>query len=222
MPPLPGFPIDGEACPRATLATGSYRTAGFARGICPWYVARRRLVLATLWVKVVAFPEFVPEFRRLKATPPKAEQERKFPIARASHQCYFFSRMNAKKLADPLSRREREILNILYRRGRATAAEVQESLTDPPSYSAVRAMLRILEDKGHAVHEEEGARYVYLPAIPRERAKRSALRQLLDTFFESSPEQAILTLLDDASLRISDADLDRISVQVERARREGR
>lgn len=136
--------------------------------------------------------------------------------------------MSAKKLAatnghaETLSRREREILNVLYRKGRATAAEVQEEMADPPSYSAVRAMLRILEDKGHAMHEQDGPRYVYLPAVSRDRAKRSALRHLLSTFFENSPEQAISALLGDASSKLSPEDLDRISALVEKARKEGR
>ena len=138
--------------------------------------------------------------------------------------------MSAKKIAgatknvtpDSLSRREREILNILYRRGRATAGEVQESRSDPPSDSAVRAMLRILEDKGHATHEQDGQRYVYLPSVSRDRAKRSALKNLLSTFFENSAEQAISALLDDSGSKLSGEDLDRISEMVERARKEGR
>jgi predicted transcriptional regulator len=136
--------------------------------------------------------------------------------------------MSAKKLAnqnghaETLSRREREILNVLYRKRRATSAEVQEEMADPPSYSAVRAMLRILEDKGHAMHEQDGPRYVYLPAVSRDRAKRSALRHLLSTFFENSPEQAISALLGDASSKLSPEDLDRISALVEKARKEGR
>lgn len=113
-------------------------------------------------------------------------------------------------------------MNILYRRGRATAVEVQESLSDPPSYSAVRAMLRILEDKGHATHEQDGQRYVYLPSVSRDRAKRSALKNLLSTFFENSAEQAISALLDDSGSKLSGEDLDRISEMVERARKEGR
>lgn len=138
--------------------------------------------------------------------------------------------MSAKKTAsksaasgaDTLSRREREILNILYRKGRATAAEVQERLSEAPSYSAVRAMLRILETKGHATHEQDGQRYVYLPAVSRERAKRSALRHLLHTFFDNSAEQAISALLGDASPSLSDGELSRISAMVEKARKEGR
>lgn len=137
--------------------------------------------------------------------------------------------MSAKKSAstrggsatDGLSRREREILHILYREGRATVAEVQERLSEAPGYSAVRAMLRILEDKGHAMHEQDGQRYVYLPVVSRERAKRSALRQVLHTFFDNSAEQAISALLGDASASLSDDELDRISAMVEKARKEG-
>ncbi len=123
--------------------------------------------------------------------------------------------------ADTLSRREREILHILYREGRAAAAEVRERLTDAPSYSAVRATLRILEEKGHAVHELDGQRYVYLPAVSRERAKRSALRQVLHTFFDNSAAQAISALLGDASASLTEDELDRISAMVEKARKEG-
>jgi BlaI family penicillinase repressor len=120
-----------------------------------------------------------------------------------------------------LSRRERQIVDILYARGRATAAEVQTGLPDPPSYSAVRAMLRILEEKGHVRHEQDGPRYVYLPTVARDNAKRSALRHMLRTFFEGSAEQAISTLLDDASTRLSDAELDRLARLIDQARRTG-
>src|ERR687892_1753081 len=97
-----------------------------------------------------------------------------------------------------LSRRERQIVDILYSQGRATAAEVQAALPDPPSYSAVRAMLRILEEKGHVRHEQDGPRYVYVPTVTRDRAKRSALRHVLQTFFDGSTEQAITALLDES------------------------
>ena len=102
-----------------------------------------------------------------------------------------------------LSRRERQILDILYQRGQATAAEVQTELPEPPSYSAVRALLRILEEKGHVRHEQDGPRYVYLPTIARDNAQRSALRHILQTFFDGSAEQAISALLDDQSSRFS-------------------
>jgi predicted transcriptional regulator len=120
-----------------------------------------------------------------------------------------------------LSRRERQIVDILYTQGRATAAEVQAALPDPPSYSAVRAMLRILEDKGHVRHEQEGPRYVYLPTVARDNAKRSALRHMLQTFFDGSTEQAISALLDDSSARLSDRELDRLARMIDQARKAG-
>jgi len=121
-----------------------------------------------------------------------------------------------------LSRREREIMDVIYRSGRATAAEVLEQLADPPSYSAVRALLRVLEDKGHLRHEADGPRYVFVPTVPRERARQSALRQLLHTFFDGSTEQAVAALLDLASTKLSDAELERLSRLIADARKEGR
>jgi len=127
-----------------------------------------------------------------------------------------------KTSLNELSRRERQIMDILFREGQATASEVQAALADPPSYSAVRAMLRVLEDKGHARHEQDGPRYVYKPVIARERAKRSAMRHLLHTFFEGSHEQAVAALLDEASASLSDKDLDRLAEVIDRHRgREG-
>jgi predicted transcriptional regulator len=120
-----------------------------------------------------------------------------------------------------LSRRERQIIDILYANGRSTAAEVQAALPEPPSYSAVRAMLRILEDKGHVRHEQDGPRYVYVPTIGRDNAKRSALHHMLDTFFDGSAEQAISALLDDKSAKLSDAELDRLARMIDRARSTG-
>ena len=120
-----------------------------------------------------------------------------------------------------LSRRERQIMDFLYQRGRATAAEVQENLPDPPSYSAVRAMLRVLEDKGHARHEQDGPRYVYVPRVARDRAKRSALRHVVRTFFDGSKEQLVAALLDDKSTQLSKDELDRLAGLIERARKEG-
>lgn len=128
----------------------------------------------------------------------------------------------AKTATPPdLSRRERQILDVLYKAGRATAAEVQEAMPSAPSYSAVRTLLRILEDKGHVRHEQDGARYVYFPIVARDAAKRSALRHLLNTFFEGSTTQAIAALLDDDASRLSNADLDRLSAAIKRARKEG-
>lgn len=120
-----------------------------------------------------------------------------------------------------LSRRERQILDILYQRGQATAADVQNALPEPPSYSAVRALLRILEDKGHVRHQQDGPRYVYVPTLARENAKRSALRHVLRTFFDGSAEQAISALLDESSTNLSTAELDRLARLIEDARRSG-
>src|SRR3954465_6291182 len=123
---------------------------------------------------------------------------------------------------DPLSRRERQIMDVVYRLGRATAAEVKESLPDPPSYSAIRALLRVLEEKGHLRHEQDGPRYVFLPTVPRERARRSALRRLVQTFFEGSTAQAVAALLGEPGARLSDEELDRLSHLIDQARQEGR
>lgn len=128
----------------------------------------------------------------------------------------------SKETNTKLSRREREIMNVIYRAGRATAAEVLDQLADPPSYSAVRALLRVLEEKGHLRHEEDGPRYVFLPTVPRERAGQSALKQLLHTFFDGSTEQAVAALLDLSSTRLSDDELGRLSRLIADARKEGR
>ena len=121
-----------------------------------------------------------------------------------------------------LSRRERQIMDILYQRGRSSASEVRDSMSDAPSYSAVRAMLRVLEEKGHVRHEAEGLRYVYLPTIPRDKAKRSAVKHLLDTFFNDSPEQVVAALLDVGSTRLTREELDRMAAMIEAARKEGK
>ena len=121
-----------------------------------------------------------------------------------------------------LSRRERQILEILYRRGKASAADVRADMDDAPSYSAVRAMLRVLEEKGHVKHQAEGLKYVYLPTVTRERAKRSAVKHLLDTFFNDSPEKIVAALLDVSATRLTRAELDRMAQLIEKARKEGR
>lgn len=118
-----------------------------------------------------------------------------------------------------LSRRERQIMDILYQRGRATAAEIHEALPDRPSYSAVRAKLRVLEEKGHARHEEEALRYVYVPTLARAAAQRSALRHLVSTFFDGSVEQTVAALIDLSTARLSKPDLDRISELIEDAKK---
>jgi len=120
-----------------------------------------------------------------------------------------------------VSRRERQILDILYQRGQATAAEVQSALPEPPSYSAVRALLRILEDKGHVQHQQDGPRYVYVPTVARDNAKRSALRHILQTFFDGSAEQAISALLDDSSTKLSPVELERLARLIDTARKSG-
>jgi BlaI family transcriptional regulator, penicillinase repressor len=124
--------------------------------------------------------------------------------------------------APKLSRRERQILDILYQRGKASAADVLAAMEDPPSYSAVRAMLRILEEKGHVRHETEDLKYVYAPTVPREKAKRSAVKHLLETFFAGSPEQAMAALLDVSSRRLTREELDRMATRIEQARQEGK
>jgi predicted transcriptional regulator len=121
-----------------------------------------------------------------------------------------------------LSRRERQIMDILYQRGKSSASEVLEAMPDPPGYSAVRAMLRVLEEKGHVRHQAEGLKYVYLPTVARDKAKRSAVKHLLDTFFKDAPEQVVAALLDVSSTRLTRAELDRMAEMIERAKKEGK
>ncbi len=128
----------------------------------------------------------------------------------------------SKKELNTLSRRERQIMDIIYSRGQATATEVLENLPDPPSYSAVRALLRVLEEKGHLRHTLDGQRYVFSPTIARERAKRSALRGVLQTFFGGSAEEAVAALLDISQERLSDDELKRMENLIKQARKEGR
>ena len=120
-----------------------------------------------------------------------------------------------------LSRRERQIMDILYRMEQATAAEVQKHLPDPPSYSAVRAMLRVLEEKGHLKHTRQGPRYVFSPTIPRDKATKSALKHLLNTFFDGSMEQAVAALLSMSQKNLSEEELQRLSRLINQARKEG-
>jgi predicted transcriptional regulator len=124
--------------------------------------------------------------------------------------------------AGGLSRRERQIMDILYQRGKASASEVREAMPDAPGYSAVRAMLRVLEEKGHVKHLEEGLKYVYVPVVAREKAKRSAVKHVLDTFFSGSPEQIVAALLDVSSERLTHEELDRMADLIEKAKREGK
>jgi BlaI family transcriptional regulator, penicillinase repressor len=121
-----------------------------------------------------------------------------------------------------LTRRERQIMDILYRRGRATAGEVMADLPGGPSYSTVRTQLRVLESKGHVRHQEEGLRFVYMPAVPRHTARKSALRHLVDTFFDGSTEKVVGALLGGEGTRLSEEELQRIAELVARAKKEGR
>lgn len=126
-----------------------------------------------------------------------------------------------KTLHAVLSRRERQIIDILYRRGRATAAEVMEELPADTTYSTIRTQLRVLEEKGHVRHEQDGQRYVYSPAIPRGTVRRSALKHLVETFFDGSVEQTVAALLGGDS-RLSEPELERIAELIEKARKEGK
>jgi BlaI family transcriptional regulator, penicillinase repressor len=120
-----------------------------------------------------------------------------------------------------LSRRERQIMDILYRDGKATAAEVRSSLPEPPSYSAVRAMLRILEDKGHIRHEEDGPRYIYMPIVTRDKAKRSALRHVLNTFFDGSASQVLAALFEMSPRDLDEKELARLRRLIDAAKNKG-
>jgi predicted transcriptional regulator len=121
-----------------------------------------------------------------------------------------------------LSRRERQIMEILYQRGKASASEVLDAMPDAPTYSTVRALLRVLEEKGHIEHQNEGLKYVYAPLVKRDKAKRSAVKHLVETFFQNSPEQVIAALLDVSAKRLTNEELDRMAAMIERAKKEGR
>ena len=127
-----------------------------------------------------------------------------------------------EKKPPPLSRRERQIMEIVYARESATAAEVLDGMPDPPSYSAVRAMMRILEEKGHLTHRHDGPRYVYSPVVPRTAARQSALKQLVKTFFDGSATQAVAALLDMSESRLTPVEADQLATLIERAKREGK
>lgn len=119
-----------------------------------------------------------------------------------------------------LTRRERQIMDILFRRGRATAAEVLAELPGHPSYSTVRTQLRVLEEKGHARHDEDGVRYVYMPAVARVTARKSALRHVIDTFFDGSTEKVVAALLGGEANRLSSEEIDRLAALIARAKKE--
>lgn len=121
-----------------------------------------------------------------------------------------------------LGSRERQIMEVVYRLGRATVAEVLAQIEDPPSYSAVRAMLRILEDKGHLRHVQDGPRYLYLPVVSGDRARRSILQDVVKRLFDNSTEKAVAALLESSSTRMSDAELERLQRLIDSSRRKGR
>ncbi len=121
-----------------------------------------------------------------------------------------------------LSKRERQIMDAIYARGQATAAEVLSGIDDPPGYSAIRALLRVLETKGHVVHRRDGARYVYVPTVARDAAGESALRRVVDTFFSGSVETVVATLLSGSETQVTEAELDRLEELIRRARDGGR
>jgi predicted transcriptional regulator len=121
-----------------------------------------------------------------------------------------------------LSRRERQIMEILYQRGKASATEVLNAMEDAPSNSAVRTLLRVLEEKGHVKRRAEGLKYVYAPVVARDKAKRSAVKHLLDTYFNGSPEQIVAALLDVSATELTREELDRMTEMIEKAKREGK
>ena len=121
-----------------------------------------------------------------------------------------------------LSRRERQIMDILYQRGKGSASEVREAMEAAPGYSAVRAMLRVLEEKGHVKHQAEGLKYVFVPVVARDKAKRSAVKHVMETFFNGSAEQIVAALLDVSSTRLTREELDRMSEMIEAAKKEGK
>ena len=128
--------------------------------------------------------------------------------------------MNAPK--PPLSRRERQVMDLLYRMGEGTVSEVMAQLPDPPTYSAVRSTLRILEEKGHVGHKEDGPRYIYVPAVAREQAQRAALNHVVDTFFDGSSDHALVTLLRRSDLELSEKQIQKLAREIRKASEEGR
>src|ERR1700691_5390649 len=121
---------------------------------------------------------------------------------------------------EKLSRRERQIMDVLYERGRATAAEILAALPDPPSYSAIRALIKVLEDKGHVRHQEDGPRYVFTPSVPRAKARRNAVKHLLQTFFDDSAGEAVASLLGSPATKLKPEELDKIEQLIARARQQ--
>ena len=127
-----------------------------------------------------------------------------------------------KKSVPELSRRERQIMNIIYQNGQATAVEIREQLPDPPSYSTVRALLAVLEKKGHLKHKVKGPRYIYHPTLAREKIKHSALQNLMQTFFDNSTERVVAALMDISGSELSDEEFEKLTSLIEQARKEGK
>ena len=121
-----------------------------------------------------------------------------------------------------LSKRERQVMDVLYQLGQATVSEVEDALTPAASYSAVRATLRVLEEKGHVQHKQDGPRYLYLPTVPQEKAKTAALSHLVDTFFNGSAEAAVMQLLQMTDRKLSTSDAERLAAKIREASAEGR
>jgi predicted transcriptional regulator len=142
-------------------------------------------------------------------------------VLQKSQSCYKY-RMSSKRPHELLTKRERQIMDALYRLGRATAAEVMEGVPGAPGYSTIRTQLRVLETKGHVKHEEQGLRYIYMPTVPRHSARKSALKHLVDTFFDGSSGKAVAALLGGEASRISDDDLQRIAELLKTARSDAR
>lgn len=130
--------------------------------------------------------------------------------------------MSGTKEHTRLGHRERQIMEAVYRLGRATVAEVLDAIDDPPSYSAVRAMLRILESKGHLKHEQDGPRYVYVPVVSGQRARRSILRDVVQRLFDGSTEEAVAALIETSASKLDDAELERLQRLIASARKQGR
>jgi predicted transcriptional regulator len=128
----------------------------------------------------------------------------------------------SKKAITDLSRRERQIMDVIFKKGAATAAEVREAMPDPPSYSSVRALLRILEDKGLLKHKQQGPRYLYQPTIRRDKAKASALKHLMHTFFDNSIEEVVAALMDMSGSDMSEEEYEQLSRMIERAKKESK
>ncbi|HVD91399.1 MAG TPA: BlaI/MecI/CopY family transcriptional regulator [Vicinamibacterales bacterium] len=130
--------------------------------------------------------------------------------------------MSSRQASSLLTKRERQIMDVLYKLGRATAAEIMDGVAGAPGYSTVRTQLRVLETKGHVRHEEQGLRYIYMPTVPRHSARRSALKHLVDTFFDGSSAKAVAALLGGEAARVTDEELERIARLVRDARSDAR